>query len=164
MPTITTRDATQIYYKDWGSGPPVVFSHGWPLSADAWDDQMLFLASQGCRCIAHDRRGHGRSSQPWIGNEMDTYADDLAALATALDLKDAVHVGHSTGGGEVAQYIGRHGSGRVAKAVLIGAVPPLMLKTAASPAGTPKDAFDQLRAGGGWKHGRATRGRPSAIG
>ena len=147
MPTITTRDATQIYYKDWGSGPPVVFSHGWPLSADAWDDQMLFLAAQGYRCIAHDRRGHGRSSQPWIGNEMDTYADDLAALATALDLKGAVHVGHSTGGGEVARYIGRHGSERVAKAVLIGAVPPLMLKTPANPAGTPKDAFDQLRAG-----------------
>src|SRR5438094_4435319 len=149
MPTITTRDGTQIYYKDWGSGQPVVFSHGWPLSGDAFEDQMFFLASRGYRCIAHDRRGHGRSSQPWQGNDMDTYADDLAALVEKLDLKNAIHVGHSTGGGEVARYIGRHGAGRgkgrVAKAVLIGAVPPLMLKTPANPAGTPKDAFDQIR-------------------
>jgi non-heme chloroperoxidase len=124
----------------------VVFSHGWPLSADAWEDQMVFLASQGYCCIAHDRRGHGRTSQPWPGNDMDTYADDLAALVTALDLKDAVHVGHSTGGGEVARYIGRHGTTRVAKAVLIGAIPPLMLKTAANPGGTPMEAFDKIRA------------------
>ena len=137
----------EIYYKDWGGGQPVVFSHGWPLSADAWEDQMFYLASRGYRCIAHDRRGHGRSSQPWSGNEMDTYADDLAKLVEALDLKDAIHVGHSTGGGEVARYIGRHGTKRVAKAVLIGAVPPLMLKTAANPGGLPIDAFDQIRAG-----------------
>jgi non-heme chloroperoxidase len=144
--TITVSDGTRIYYKDWGSGQPVVFSHGWPLSADAWEDQMVFLGLHGYRCIAHDRRGHGRSSQPWHGNEMDTYADDLAALVDALDLRTAIHVGHSTGGGEVARYIGRHGTGRVAKAVLIGAVPPLMLKTAANPGGMPIDAFDGMRA------------------
>ena len=147
MGAITTKDGTQIYYKDWGSGQPVVFSHGWPLSADAWDDQMLFLGVHGYRCIAHDRRGHGRSSQPWDGNDMDTYADDLATLAETLDLKDAIHVGHSTGGGEVARYLGRHGTTRVAKAVLIGAVPPLMLKTAANPGGLPMETFDQIRAG-----------------
>jgi len=136
-----------IYYKDWGEGQPIVFSHGWPLSADAWEDQMLFLAARGYRCIAHDRRGHGRSSQPWKGNDMDTYADDLAALVGALDLKDVIHVGHSTGGGEVVRYIGRHGTKRVAKAVLIGAVPPLMLKTGANPGGLPIEVFDQIRAG-----------------
>jgi non-heme chloroperoxidase len=146
MSTITINDGTQIYFKDWGAGQPVVFSHGWPLSADAWEDQMMFLAERGYRCIAHDRRGHGRSSQPWSGNEMDTYADDLAALVEALALRDAIHVGHSTGGGEVARYIGRHGTERVAKAVLIGAVPPLMVKTPANPDGLPMEAFDQIRA------------------
>jgi non-heme chloroperoxidase len=146
MATITTKDGTQIYYKDWGTGQPVVFSHGWPLSADAWEDQMIFLADRGLRCIAHDRRGHGRSSQPWEGDEMNTYADDLSALVKKLDLKNAIHVGHSTGGGEVVRYIARYGTKRVAKAVLIGAVSPLMLKTAANPDGTPIEAFDQIRA------------------
>jgi non-heme chloroperoxidase len=135
-----------LYYKDWGKGQPVVFSHGWPLSCDAFEDQMSFLATRGYRCIGHDRRGHGRSSQPWGGNDLDTYADDLAKLAEHLDLKDAIHVGHSTGGGEVARYIARHGSKRVAKAVLISAIPPLMLKTAANPDGLPIDVFDQIRA------------------
>jgi len=144
--TITVKDGTQIYFKDWGSGQPIVFSHGWPLTADAWDPQMVFLGSRGYRCIAHDRRGHGRSTQPWNGNEMDTYADDLAALSEALDLRDAIHVGHSTGGGEVARYLGRYGSSRVAKAVLIGAVPPLMLKTAGNPGGLPIEVFDEMRA------------------
>ncbi len=146
MPTITTKDGTQIYYKDWGSGQPIVFSHGWPLSADDWDGQMLFFGQQGFRVIAHDRRGHGRSTQTWDGNDMDTYADDLAALTEKLDLKKAIHVGHSTGGGEVARYIGRHGTKRVAAAVLISAVPPLMLKTDKNPVGAPISVFDDLRA------------------
>jgi non-heme chloroperoxidase len=145
MRTITTRDGTQIYYNDWGTGQPVVFSHGWPLSADAFEDQMFFLASHGYRCIAHDRRGHGRSSQPWEGNDLNTYADDLAQLVEKLDLKNTIHVGHSTGGGEVARYIGRHGTRRVVKVVLIGAIPPLMLKTEKNPGGLSIDAFDQLR-------------------
>jgi non-heme chloroperoxidase len=146
MSTITTKDGTRIYYNDWGEGQPIVFSHGWPLSADAFEDQMFFLAQRGYRCIAHDRRGHGRSDQPWNGNDLDTYADDLAELTAALDLQDAIHVGHSTGGGEVARYIGRHGTARVSKAVLIGAIPPVMVKSDKNPGGTPIEEFDKLRA------------------
>jgi non-heme chloroperoxidase len=146
MAEFTTKSGVQIYYKDWGTGRPVVFSHGWPLSAEAWDGQMMFLAERGYRTIAHDRRGHGRSSQPWTGNDLDTYADDLAELAAALNLKDAVHVGHSTGGGEVARYIARHGTSRVAGAVLVGAIPPLMLKTESNPKGLPIEVFDEIRA------------------
>jgi len=146
MPTITVKDGTQIFYKDWGSGQPIVFSHGWPLSADDWDGQMLFFGQRGYRVIAHDRRGHGRSTQTWDGNEMNTYSDDLAALTEKLDLKNAIHIGHSTGGGEVARYIGRHGSKRVAMAVLISSVPPLMVKTEKNPAGAPLSVFDDLRA------------------
>lgn len=146
MSTITTRDGTEIYYKDWGAGPTVLFSHGWPLSADSWEAQMLFLASRGYRCVAHDRRGHGRSSQTWLGNDMDTYADDLAQLIETLELEDIVLVGFSAGGGEVARYIGRHGSARVARAALIAAVAPLMLKTAANPDGLPLEKFDAIRA------------------
>ena len=147
MGTITTRDGTEIFYKDWGSGRPVVFSHGWPLTADAWDDQLFLVASSGYRAIAHDRRGGGRSGQPWTGNDLDTYADDLAALMEALDLDDAILVGHSTGGGEVTRYIGRHGTSRVAKVLLLSAIPPLMLKTGANPDGLPMEVFDGLRAG-----------------
>src|SRR6516164_8876815 len=149
MSYITTKDGTQIYYNDWGNGQPIVFSHGWPLSADVFEDQMFFLAQRGYRCVAHDRRGHGRSSQPWDGNDMDTYADDLAALVNELDLKHAIHVGHSTGGGEVARYIGRHGTKRVAGAVLISAVPPIMLKTPSNPGGLPIEVFD------GWRNSLA---------
>jgi non-heme chloroperoxidase len=145
MPVVTIQDGTELYYKDWGTGQPVVFSHGWPLSSDAWESQMGFLAEQGYRCIAHDRRGHGRSSQPWHGNEMDTYADDLAQLIEQLDLKDAVLVGHSTGGGEVARYIGRHGTARLTGAVLVGAVPPLMVQTEANSGGLPLAVFDGFR-------------------
>ena len=147
MGTIKTRDGTEIYYKDWGAGQPVTFSHGWPLNADAWDEQMFFLASHGYRCVAHDRRGHGRSGQPWSGNDLDTYSDDLAALFEALDLKDAIMIGHSTGGGEVTRYIGRHGTARVSKAVLVSAIPPLMLKTPSNPEGLPIEVFDTIRAG-----------------
>ena len=147
MAILTTKDGTEIYYKDWGIGQPLVFSHGWPLSSDSWEAQMYFLATAGYRCIAHDRRGHGRSSQPWDGNEMDTYADDLAQLIESLDLKDVVLIGFSTGGGEVARYLGRHGTTRVAKVVLVSAVPPLMLKTQSNPQGTPIEAFDEIRAG-----------------
>jgi non-heme chloroperoxidase len=147
MSTITTSDGTEIYYKDWGQGPVVTFSHGWPLSSDAWDGQMLFLAQHGYRVVAHDRRGHGRSSQASLGNDMNGYADDLAALIEALDLQDATLVGHSTGGGEVARYIGRHGTKRVAKAVLVAAVPPIMLQSAANPEGLPMEVFDNLRSG-----------------
>jgi len=145
MPTFTTKDGTELFYNDWGKGQPVVFSHGWPLSADAFEDQMFFLAARGYRCIAHDRRGHGRSAQTWSGNDLDTYADDLAELTTSLDLADAIYVGHSTGGGEVARYIGRHGTKRVAKAVLISAIPPVMVKSPKNPGGTPMSAFDQMR-------------------
>jgi non-heme chloroperoxidase len=145
MPIFTTKDHTDIYYKDWGSGQPVVFSHGWPLSSDAWEDQMFFLASHGYRCIAHDRRGHGRSTQTWGGNDIETYADDLAQLVEHLDLKNAVHVGHSTGGGEVARYLGKYGTARVAKAVLISSIPPVMVKSAKNPGGLPIEVFDGLR-------------------
>jgi non-heme chloroperoxidase len=145
MPAITTTDGAQIFYKDWGSGQPIVFSHGWPLNADAWDEQLFFFASNGYRAIAHDRRGHGRSTQTWTGNDMDTYADDLAALVKQLELKGAIHVGHSTGGGEVVRYLGRHGTERVAKAVLVDAVPPLLVKTDTNPEGMPIDVFNQIR-------------------
>jgi non-heme chloroperoxidase len=146
MSTITTKDGTQIYYKDWGTGQPIVFSHGWPLSADDWDTQMMFFLNRGFRVIAHDRRGHGRSSQPGDGHDMDHYADDLAALTSHLDLKNTIHVGHSTGGGEVTRYLARHGQSRVAKAVLVSAVPPLMVRTPANPGGLPKEVFDGFQA------------------
>jgi len=145
MGTITTKDGTEIFYKDWGTGQPVVFSHGWPLTADAFEDQMFFLAQRGYRCIAADRRGHGRSSQPWNGNDFDTYADDLAELTARLDLKNAIHVGHSTGGGEVTRYIGRHGTARIAKAILISSIPPIMIRSASNPNGAPSEVFDQIR-------------------
>ena len=145
MSTLTTSDGAEIFYKDWGSGQPILFSHGWPLSGDAWDAQMLFFGMNGYRVIAHDRRGHGRSSQPWDGNNMDRYADDLAELIEHLDLKDAILIGHSTGGGEVARYVGRHGTARVARVVLVGAVPPVMLKSDSNPEGTPMDVFDSIR-------------------
>jgi non-heme chloroperoxidase len=147
MPSITTKDGTSIFYKDWGKGQPIVFSHGWPLSADAWDEQLFFFASNGYRAIAHDRRGHGRSSQSWNGNDMDTYADDLASVFEKLELKDAIVVGHSTGGGEVTRYLGRHGTSRVAKAAIVGAIPPVMLKSASNPGGLPMSAFDAIRDG-----------------
>jgi len=147
MSAITTRDGTQIYYKDWGTGQPVVFSHGWPLTADAWEDQMMFLATNGYRTIAHDRRGHGRSDQPWTGNNMDQYADDLLELFEALDLWEVVMIGHSTGGGEVARFIGRHGTSRVAKAVLMSAIPPVMIQKSSNPGGLPKQVFDDIRSG-----------------
>jgi non-heme chloroperoxidase len=147
MPEITTKDGAQIFFKDWGAGRPIVFSHGWPLNADAWDDELLFLANNGFRVIAHDRRGHGRSTQSWSGNTMDTYADDLAAVMDKLELREATLVGHSTGGGEITRYVGRHGTARVKQMVLIGAIPPLMLKTASNPLGTPLAAFDEIRAG-----------------
>jgi non-heme chloroperoxidase len=147
MPTITTKDGTSIFYKDWGKGQPIVFSHGWPLSADAWDEQLLHFASSGYRTIAHDRRGHGRSGQPWDGNDMDTYSDDLASLIEKLELRDIILIGHSTGGGEVTRYLGRHGTRRVSKAVLVSAIPPVMLKSAANPGGLPKSAFDEIRLG-----------------
>jgi len=147
MSTITTKDKTNIYYKEWGTGRPVVFSHGWPLNGDAWESQMVFLSQHGYRCVAHDRRGHGRSGQPWEGNDMDTYADDLAEVMNQLDLNDAILIGHSTGGGEVARYIGRHGTSRVAKAVLLGSVTPIMLKTKDNPDGIPLEKFDEIRAG-----------------
>jgi len=147
MGSITTQDGTEIFYKDWGMGRPVMFSHGWPLNADAWDPQLFFMASNGFRAVAHDRRDHGRSSQPWDGNDMDHYADDLAAVINALDLHDAALVGHYTGGGEVVRYLSRHGTSRVSKAVLVGAIPPLMLKTDANPGGTPIEAFEGFRAG-----------------
>src|SRR5215472_13516951 len=147
MSTITAKDGTTIYYKDWGKGPVITFSHGWPLNSDAWDNQLLFFAQNGFRVVAHDRRGHGRSSQPWEGNEMNTYADDLASVIETLDLKDITMVGHSTGGGEVARYIGRYGTERIAAAVLIGAVPPIMVKSTANPEGLPIEVFDGLRSG-----------------
>ena len=146
MPTLTTKDGAGIFYKDWGKGPTLVFSHGWPLNSDAWDEHMLYFASQGFRCIAHDRRGHGRSAQTWYGNDMNSYADDLAALMESLDIRNAVHVGHSTGGGEVARYVARHGTGRVLGAVLVGAVTPVMLKSETNPQGVPMEVFDTLRA------------------